>query len=156
MSAATKLTAKKRALFLDTLSRTGNVSHSALAAGTTRYTVYGFKGKDPLFSAAWDDAVEQAVDLLLIEARRRAFHGVMKPVFYQGAMCGSVQEYSDSLMMFLIKAKRPEYATERREVSGPGGGPIETRTEMAPDERAELKEVAAELARRKLADTAKS
>jgi hypothetical protein len=29
-------------------------------------------------------------------------------VYYQGAQCGTIREYSDTLLIFLLKAKRPE------------------------------------------------
>ncbi len=127
MAYRTRFTPKKRAEFLKVLSRTGNVTHAARAVGMSRQGVYDAKYADEEFSKKWDDAVEQAIDLLEIEARRRAFKGTRKPVFFQGRQCGHIREYSDSLMMFLIKGKRPEYATERREVSGRDGGPVEVR-----------------------------
>jgi hypothetical protein len=41
------------------------------------------------------------------EAVRRAYHGVEEPVFYKGVQCGSVTSYSDTLLMFLLKARKP-------------------------------------------------
>lgn len=125
MSARTKLTAKKKLNFLKHLAKHGNVSAAALASGTRRASWYEYKAKDPEFSKEWDDAIEISTDLLILELRRRAYKGTRKPVFHQGVRCGSIREYSDTLGMFLVKAKRPEYATERKEVSGPDGGPIE-------------------------------
>jgi len=62
------------------------------------------------FSDAWDEAVEIAIDSLVEEAWRRATGGVEKPVgWYQGNPGGIVKEYSDNLLMFLIKAHRPQY-----------------------------------------------
>ncbi|MHC5536960.1 hypothetical protein ACYOEI_01645 [Singulisphaera rosea] len=48
------------------------------------------------------------MDTLESEARRRALDGVEKPVFYRGQKCGAIREYSDALLMFLMKAARPE------------------------------------------------
>jgi hypothetical protein len=109
MSARTQLTPKKKANFLKHLAKHGNVSAAALASGTRRASWYEHKAKDPEFSQAWDDAIEISTDLLILELRRRAYKGTRKPVFHQGIRCGSVREYSDSLGMFLVKAKRPEY-----------------------------------------------
>lgn len=109
MSAATKLTPKKIQAFLASLAKHGNVTAAAAAAGVTRFSVYSRRGKDDEFAADWDDAVEKATDLLVMEAKRRAFRGTRKPVFHKGVVCGHVREYSDSLMMFLVKARRPEY-----------------------------------------------
>lgn len=109
MSAATKPTSKKRRAFLAHLAKHGNVSAAALASGMKRCSWYDLRAKDAEFAKQWEDAVEIATDLLILEAKRRAYKGTRKPVFYQGVKCGAVREYSDSLMMFLIKAKKPEY-----------------------------------------------
>lgn len=52
---------------------------------------------------------EDAIELLEGEARRRAYEGTVKPVYYKGEQCGKIREYSDTLMMFILKAKKPEY-----------------------------------------------
>lgn len=65
-------------------------------------------------------------DALEDEAIRRASQGTLKPVFYQGVQCGEVREYSDTLMMFMLKARRPERFKERSatELTGKDGAPI--------------------------------
>ena len=47
------------------------------------------------------------------EARRRALQGVEKPVFREGRQVGTVTEYSDTLLIFLLKARRPEKFRDR-------------------------------------------
>jgi hypothetical protein len=42
------------------------------------------------------------------EAVRRAYEGVERPVFQGGKQVGVVREYSDTLLIFLLKALRPE------------------------------------------------
>lgn len=115
-----------RQTFIETLRETANVSQSARAARVNRRTVYNWRDENPAFAADWDEALEEATDALEAEARRRALHGVAKPVFYQGAECGTVQEYSDTLMTLLLKAHRPEKYKERTasEFTGPGGAPL--------------------------------
>jgi hypothetical protein len=54
---------------------------------------------------------------MLLEARRRATQGIKRKKFYKGEAILDPQtgqpfiecEYSDALLMFLIKAHRPEY-----------------------------------------------
>ena len=46
--------------------------------------------------------------MLELEARRRAYEGVEKPVFHAGEECDFIRQYSDVLMMFLLKAHRPD------------------------------------------------
>lgn len=127
MCSATRLTAKKKKDFLDLLAQTGNVSQSAEAVGTTRYTVYRARKADPEFAAAWDEAVEVAVIALEDEARRRAYEGVEEPVFYKGEVCGSIQRYSDTLLIFLLKGHKPDKYRDKShvELTGRDGGPIQ-------------------------------
>ncbi len=44
---------------------------------------------------------------------RRAVEGVIKPVFHQGKRVGTLRVYSDSLLMFLLRARRPEKFADR-------------------------------------------
>ena len=60
------------------------------------------------FAAQWDEALEEGSDLLEAEARRRAVTGVDKPVYYKGEVVGSITQYSDRLLMFLLRAHRPQ------------------------------------------------
>ena len=115
-----------REVFLQTLRDTANVSAAARAANVNRRTVYVWRDETPEFAADWDEALEEATDTLEAEARRRALKGVAKPVFYKGEACGTVQEYSDTLMTLLLKAHRPEKYKERTasEFTGPGGAPL--------------------------------
>ena len=62
-----------------------------------------------VFAADWERVVELATEDLEKEVRRRAYQGVEEPVFYQGEICGHIQKYSDTLLMFAVKARKPEY-----------------------------------------------
>jgi hypothetical protein len=115
--------------FIAHLSKHGVVSVAAKAAGTSRTEVYRERAEDKAFADRWNDALEQAGDMLEKEAIRRAYSGVMRPVYQGGAKVGSVREYSDTLLIFLLKGARPGKFREnhRVEVSGPGGGAIPIR-----------------------------
>lgn len=103
------------------------MSRSAKEAGVARQVAYRERDSSNAFREAWDDAIEEGLDFLEEEARRRAFEGTEKPVFYKGEECGYVREFSDTLMIFLLKGGRPEKYAERvkNEHTGKGGGPIE-------------------------------
>lgn len=126
MPEMTELTAKKREAFILALAVTGNVSAACKKAKVSRQTVYLYKREDPAFAAAWDEAEAIYVELLEAEADRRAAKGTLKPVFYKGAKVGTVREYSDTLLMFRLKALRPDKYRERADVkhSGNVGGTI--------------------------------
>lgn len=108
-----KWNATRRARFLKKLAETGNVSAAARAAGASRSRIYQLKAKSPSFAADWADALETATDALDAEARRRAMDGVETPRFHQGQIAGTVKKYSDSLLMFLLRAHRPDLYRER-------------------------------------------
>src|SRR4051794_28958869 len=107
--------------FLDRLAETSNVAAACRHAGISRQTAYVNKAANAEFAALWDQAIEDATDDLELEARRRAKDGCEKPVFYQGEECGSVREYSDTLMIFLLKAHRPDKYRENSRLDLSGG-----------------------------------
>ena len=57
---------------------------------------------------AWADALEEAADRLEMEAFRRAVEGIGEDRFFKGDVVGRVTRYSDRLLMFLLKARRPD------------------------------------------------
>lgn len=60
------------------------------------------------FADAWDQALECGNDFLEDEAVRRATEGVVKLVYHQGVVVGVQTEYSDSLLQFLLRGRRPD------------------------------------------------
>src|SRR5262245_44544346 len=111
------LTPKKQAAFLTALADSGNVRQAARQACLSIQTVYKYRQRDPVFARAWEATLSEAMDTVLEpEAVRRAVEGVEKPVYHQGRQVGSVREYSDTLLIFLLKGGKPERYKERREV----------------------------------------
>jgi len=76
--------------------------------------------KLPGYQRAWDDAREIAADGLEIEAYRRAVEGNPQPVYYRGEKIGTRKEYSDLLLLFLMKGARPEKYRDRAEIQHKG------------------------------------
>lgn len=99
---------KRRAKFITNLTKTANVSRSARLAGISTSALYAHRAKTPSFAKQWDDAIGAALDDLEQDVIRRARQGVERPVFFGGSKIGSVRNYSDTLAMFVLKAKRPE------------------------------------------------
>ena len=100
--------------FLETL----NVGAALLVAGVDRHHFLRWTRHDPTFGPIWDEAWAMAGDLLESEAFRRAYYGVLKPVYHQGQRVGSVREYSDALTTFLMKGAKPERYQDRVKVEG--------------------------------------
>lgn len=111
--------------FLAAFSKLGNVSAACRAAHVSRQSAYDYRDHHEDFRAAWEGAGETSADLLEQEAFRRAAQGTEKPVYYRGREVGRVREYSDVLLIFLLKARRPDVYRERFEHTGAGGGPLQ-------------------------------
>ena len=107
-------------MFIEALRATGNVTRAAQYAGRSRNQAYHVRRHSEHFAAQWDEALEEGTDLLDAEARRRAVTGIDKPVFYKGEVVGSITKYSDSLLMFLLKAHRPQKFCDCGKVKHPG------------------------------------
>lgn len=120
-----RLTPKKRERFLEALAKTGNVTRAAKSAHTSTVTAYAARRLDPAFKAAWDEALDTAMDTVLEpEAIRRAVEGVERPVYQGGEKIGTIREYSDTLLIFLLKGGRPARYREKHEVSGNPNEPM--------------------------------
>jgi hypothetical protein len=119
----------KRTAFLAAFRKTASVRCAAKAARIDRTLHYIWLTEDPEYRQAFEQAREEAAQVLEDEAVRRAYNGTLKPVFYQGEKVDAVIEYSDALLMFLLKGRRPEVFRDRADIehSGPGGGPIDFR-----------------------------
>jgi len=114
--------------FLKHLRLTGLVLESAQVAQVSRATVYRARdtrnrsGPDLLnaqtFARQWDDALEKAAEAIESEARRRAMEGIerQRHVFRNGQEVTTevVRVYSDQLLVFLLKALRPERFGDKR------------------------------------------
>jgi hypothetical protein len=132
-----QITHPKKRSFLGAFSETGNVSRAAGIAGITRKTHTNWLKADAVYAEAFDEASEAAADLLELEARRRAHDGVMRVKFHSRSGRPLIDprtkkfyaehEYSDTLLIFLLKGLRPDKYREKFEHTGAGGGPIETR-----------------------------
>lgn len=112
--------------FLAAFTESGNVRLACDAAGIERSTAYRLRHSDPTFAADWEQAEEQAADLLEQEARRRAYEGWEEPVFGSlgkgsgSGKIGAVRKYSDTLLIFLLKGIRPEKYRERSDIKHSG------------------------------------
>lgn len=95
----------------------------AEAVGVSASTIDYHVKYDPEFGEALDDARQSWIDEnLFIPALRRARDGVSKPIIggkFKDEIVTTVQEYSDSLMLAMLRAHKPEF---RETGNGKGGG----------------------------------
>ena len=97
-----KVTGNWKPKFLRHLQKHGNISRSCLLANVSTDCVYKTRAKDPEFAAAWDEALVKAVDALEETAHKRA------------------HTTSDTLLIFLLKANRPEKYRETTKLEHSG------------------------------------
>lgn len=120
-------------VFLATLAETINVSEASRAAGVDRRTAYAHRESDPEFAARWDAALDGGLDDAEGEVYRRGVKGVDRPVFQGGKRVGTVRDYSDTLLIFLLKSRRRQVYGDKslHEISGPDGAPLGAAVEAA-------------------------
>lgn len=98
--------------FLANLRNSANVRAACTAAQIDRTTAYKRRQSHKTFAAKWDEALDEAMDVLEAAMWKRAIHGTTRhrPIFHQGEKVGEevITEYSDTLAIFLAKAHRPE------------------------------------------------
>jgi hypothetical protein len=121
-----------QAAFLAAYSQCCNLTEAARIAKTSRSQHYDWMDADESYPAAFALAHEEGCELLEFEARRRAMEGTEEPVIHQGVAMWdpkrdksgnfvkdkdgkivyerplTVRRFSDTLLIFLLKAARPE------------------------------------------------
>jgi hypothetical protein len=95
--------------FIDGLRNGLSVLAAAKATGISHGQFYRVREKSQEFAKNWDAAYKDGTALLEHEAQRRAVQGTNKPVFYLGKKIATVTEYSDTLLIFLLKARDPRF-----------------------------------------------
>jgi len=104
---------KKQTDFILKFSEYASVSRACRLAKVPRGTIFRWLNNDTAFKKQYAGACEAALQRLEDEAVRRGFEGLAKPVYYQGKKIGTVREFSDTLLMALLKAKAPAKYRDR-------------------------------------------
>lgn len=130
------ITDRLRRRFLIAYAVHGTISTACKAAGISNSCYYQWKKaaekdnadeSDKAFLEAFREADEIAFDSMEEEARRRAVDGVDEPVYQAGRLVGMKRVYSDTLLIFRMKAKRPaqyrDNAPQQIQYIGPDGRP---------------------------------
>lgn len=111
--------------FLDALARTGIVADALREAGIKSLAnIKRWRETDEQFAAGYEEAEATAADALESEARRRAIEGVQRKRYDKdGNLISEEIVYSDTLMLALLKANKPDKFIDRSksEISNPDG-----------------------------------
>lgn len=165
MARPTKRSPKRDDLFFQALAADGVVGRACELAGYARFSVYDYRRKDPEFRQRWAEALERSTERLEAEAFRRANEGHSSYVVSNGRVVhlevykrdseGNIvvgtdgkpiilerkplveRKHSDTLMIFLLKARRPEKYRDRFDLNvGPKAEP--TAEELSDTELMDL------------------
>ncbi|MDP1750748.1 MAG: hypothetical protein Q8L22_14940 [Reyranella sp.] len=101
-------TPEKLATFLRHLEESGSVSFAAQRTGIGRNTVYELRKVDPEFAHGWEKAAAMAVETLRDIAITRARDGTERELWRRGKRVGTIREYDNRLLQFLLRALQPE------------------------------------------------
>lgn len=146
IAADARATQAKKTAFLDAFGRIGTVTGAAQVAGITARLHYDWMDLDLQYVEEFAAKGQESLERLEAEARRRAAVGVEKPVLYAGNQVLvedtsqppgpdgrrpkkllTEREYSDILLIFLMKGLAPQKYRDnyRIEHTGAEGGPVE-------------------------------
>lgn len=128
-----------RPRFLAALAEHVVVVDACKAAGVSQSNVYDERRRNEKFAEAWAEIEEQTIQRMEREGFRRAVEGWIERTEYeyhevdgelQRFESLQVRKFSDTLLIFLLKARRPNVYRERVEHTGAGGGPLEHRVKV--------------------------
>jgi hypothetical protein len=101
--------------FLIALAATGNEVAAATEAGIVRARLLELREDKEEFAAEWEQAKKTFAERLEKEAHRRAIQGIAEPLVSDGKVVRDdkgqpmlTPRFSDSLLIALLKAERPE------------------------------------------------
>lgn len=139
-------TAKRRAQFLEKLSKSGNVSAASAAVEVSRQYMYERRDADKDFAKEWDEAELAFLDAAASEAARRALIGdeqtttrTLTRMTPEGKTTEDVTETrivkSDRLLAHMLDRRHPDYRGARGvSVTLPDGskGPQQVIVNLSP------------------------
>ena len=106
---------ERQRLFLFALSRCGSVARAARAAGKSPRSAYHLlhsPGADS-FARAWDQAIEDGIERVRVDALQRALGGVFVPVFRRGRLVRVEHRRCDRLAIALLSGHHRDVKYER-------------------------------------------
>ena len=130
-----------RSAFLEAFEQTGMISRACEEIGISRQTAYAERQRNEDFAVEWHEVEERVTETMEREAYRRAVEGVTEPVVSAGKHVTDVQSYSDRLLEFMLKARRPEKYRDRVDVNHSGKVERRVKVDLAKLDDGELEEL---------------
>lgn len=116
----------EKAVIVEVLANTGHIWTACEAVGCAPSNVYKTRNLDDAFNDACNEAVAQYARKLHMAAEHRAVEGVLRPITGrvdkdQDGIIGYERQYSDSLLLAMLKKFDPEGYKDRQHVTHAGG-----------------------------------
>ncbi len=112
---AAVFSALRQSQFLEAFSNCGSVQQASRWAKITRTAHYNWLRDDPTYPARFEEALAAAARRFEDEAVRRAVEGTTKGIYYKGKRVAVEREYSDSLLMFILKCRNRKVFGDKSE-----------------------------------------
>lgn len=103
--------------FLTALAKQGTVTAACESARIERSTAYRAREAHEDFKQEWNAAREAFAELLEKEAIRRAVKGVRRARYFKDELLRYEREYSDTLLLALLRANNPQKYKERMDLT---------------------------------------
>jgi hypothetical protein len=102
-------TPQRQTGFIEALAQSGCVDEACKRVGMSRSSAYALRSRKSAesFRAAWDAALDHAIQRLSDAAFSRAINGVSRPVYFQGEQVGEKVYFDERLTMFLLRYRDP-------------------------------------------------
>jgi hypothetical protein len=107
---------QKKTMFLGELKRHGFVMRACQAVKIDRATVYRWLATDAKFAERFREIEDSITEICESAAMERGIQGVKRPVLHNGKQVRDAQgnplfevDYSDGLLISLLKARSPKY-----------------------------------------------
>lgn len=105
----------RQAAFLEALAEVPNLARAACRAGVMLSQVQAQIENDAPFAECVEMAKAVASGVAEEEAFRRAVHGRLKGIYYQGMKMADEVEYSDQLMVKTLEANDPKFQPKSKQ-----------------------------------------
>ncbi len=125
-SAFAEIADRKKRAYLEGLAMTPSFGEAARLAGISARTGWNYRSEaSGRFSELLEVALQMGLRRAEDEGWRRGVEGWEEPVYQGGKLVGTKLVKSDTMLIFMLKAGKPEKYRERHEISGPGGKAIQ-------------------------------
>ena len=121
-------------LYLAYLETSGRKRYSAIMAGVEPARLLYLMKKDDALAERQASAMDGYKELIHASVHDRAINGVTKNIYFQGKVCGTERQYSDTLLLALAKAHDPKFRDHVQIDASVTAGVLVVQASLDPDD----------------------